>query len=116
VPSPATAKTVAPKPTPKAPSLIFPVPAEGVTVRIILASKPDWLSVYDERGVFLVQRTVQPSNQALDLHAAGALNVTIGDASAAALSCNGHPLGQLGYPGQVITLNLFRGTAQCPAG
>jgi cytoskeleton protein RodZ len=114
-PSPAVAKTVAPKPKPTLPSLTFPVQAEGVTVRIILASKPSWLSVYDERGVFLMQTTVQPSTKALDLHAAGALNITIGDASAAALSCNGHPLGALGYAGQVVTLNLFRGTAQCPA-
>lgn len=114
-PSPAAAKSVAPKPSPTLPSLTFPVPAHGVTVRILLASKPSWLSVYDEKGYFLIQRTVQPSLKALDLHADGALNVTIGDASAAALSCNGHPLGALGGPGQVVTLNLFRGTAQCPA-
>jgi hypothetical protein len=116
-PSPATAKTqpVVPTPSPTPPPLTFPVPAEGVTVRIILASKPDWLSVYDERQVFLVQGVVQPSMKALDLHAAGALNVTIGDASAAAVSCNGRPLGPLGGPGQVVTLNLFRGSNLCPA-
>ncbi len=114
-PAPPKAATPAPKPSPTLPSLTFPVPAQGVTVRIILASKPAWLSVYDERGYFLIQRTVQPSMKALDLHADGALNVTVGDASAAALSCNGHPLGPIGGVGQVVTLNLFRGTAQCPA-
>src|SRR6185437_4899460 len=91
LPSPATAKTqpLVPTPSPTPPPLTFPVPAEGVTVRILLTSKPSWVSVYDERSVFLIQETVQPSLKALDLHAAGALNVTIGDASAAELSCNG---------------------------
>lgn len=114
--APAQPKTLAPKPVARPPSLTFPVPADGVTLRIILASKPSWLAIRDERGVELVQRVMQPSNQALDLHAAGSLNATFGDASAAAVSCNGHPLGPLGGPGQVITLILVRGSAQCPAG
>ncbi len=112
---PAKAKPIAPKAKPKPPSLIFPVPPQGVTVRIILASKADWLSVYDQNGYFLVQRVVAPSIHPIDLHASGALNVTIGDASAAQVSCNGRPLGPLGGPGQVVTLDLFRGTNQCPA-
>jgi cytoskeleton protein RodZ len=116
VSSSAKPKTVAPKPSAQPPSLTFPVPAQGVTLRIILASKPSWLAAMDERGVQLLQRVVQPSDQPLDLHAAGQLNVTIGDASAAALSCNGHPLGPLGGPGQVVSLSLLRGTIQCPAG
>ncbi len=84
-------------------------------MRIILTTKPDWISIYDERQVFVVQRTVQPSMKPLDVHAAAALNVTIGDASAAQVSCNGRPLGPLGGPGQVVTLNLFRGSNLCPA-
>jgi cytoskeleton protein RodZ len=111
-PSPAKAKALTPKVT--APSLVFPVPAQGVTLRIVLTTKPSWLDVSDERGVQLIQRVVQPSNQPLDLHAAGQLQATIGDASAAALSCNGHPLGVLGAARQVVTLTLVRGTAQCP--
>lgn len=113
-PSPAHAQTLKPKVTTHAPSLAFPVPAEGVTLRIVLTTKPSWLDIKDERGVQLIQRVVQPSNQALDLHAAGQLEATIGDASAAAVSCNGHPLGALGAPRQVVTLTLVRGTAQCP--
>lgn len=115
IPSPAAAKPLPPKATPHAPSLLFPVPAQGVTLRIVLTTKPSWLDVSDERGVQLIQRVVPPSNQALDLHAAGQLRATIGDASAAAVSCNGHPLGALGAPRQVVTLTLVRGTAQCPA-
>ncbi|HEX4018677.1 MAG TPA: RodZ domain-containing protein [Frankiaceae bacterium] len=111
---PAKTKTLTPKATAHAPSLIFPVPAEGVTLRIVLTSKPSWLDVVDERGVQLIQRVVQPSNNPTDLHAAGQLEATIGDASAAAVSCNGHPLGVLGGPRQVVTLTLARGTAQCP--
>jgi cytoskeleton protein RodZ len=113
-PSPAKAKTLTPKATSHAPSLAFPVPAQGVTLRIVLTTKPSWLDIKDERGVQLIQRTVPASNQPLDLHAAGQLEATIGDASAAALSCNGHPLGALGAAGQVVTLTLVRGTAQCP--
>jgi transcriptional regulator with XRE-family HTH domain len=113
-PSPAKAKVLTPKATSRAPSLLFPVPAQGVTLRIVLTTKPSWLDIKDERGVQLIQRTVAPSNQPLDLHAAGQLVATIGDASAAALSCNGHPLGALGAAGQVVTLTLVRGTAQCP--
>jgi hypothetical protein len=103
-----------PKPKPTTPPLAFPVPAEGVTLRIVLLSKPSWLDVTDERGVNLIQTTVQPSNKALDLHAAGRLHATIGDASAAAVSCNGHPLGPLGAPAEVVTLDLTRGSPQCP--
>jgi transcriptional regulator with XRE-family HTH domain len=113
-PSPATAKTLAPK-KPVPPSLTFPVPAQGVTLRIILTTKPSWLAIRDERGVELVQRTVQPSNQALDLHANFSLNATFGDASAVSASCNGRPLGPLGAVGQVVTINLTRGSTQCPA-
>jgi cytoskeleton protein RodZ len=115
IPTPAKAKALAPKATPHAPSLAFPVPAEGVTLRIVLASKPSWLDITDERGAQLIQRVVQPSNQPLDLHAAGQIQATIGDASAAALSCNGHPLGVLGAAKQVVTLTLVRGSPQCPA-
>jgi cytoskeleton protein RodZ len=115
-PSPAKVKTLTPKASPHAPSLVVPVPAQGVTLRIVLTTKPSWLDIKDERGVQLIQRVVQPSNQALDLHAAGQLEATIGDASAAAVSCNGHPLGVLGAARQVVTLTLVRGTAQCPGG
>ncbi|HEX4430929.1 MAG TPA: helix-turn-helix domain-containing protein [Frankiaceae bacterium] len=114
LPAPAKANTLAPKPTAQAPSLVFPVPAEGVTLRIVLTTKPSWLDITDERGAQLIQRVVQPSNQALDLHAAGRLQATIGDASAAAVSCNGHPLGTLGAAKQVVTLTLVRGSTQCP--
>jgi cytoskeleton protein RodZ len=114
-PAPASAKVLAPKVhTPRVATLAIPVPAEGVTLRIVLTSKPSWLDVTDERGVQLIQRVVQPSSQPLDLHAAGQLQATIGDASAAAVSCNGHPLGVLGAPRQVVTLTLVRGDAQCP--
>jgi cytoskeleton protein RodZ len=99
---------------PAPPSLIFPVPAQGVTLRVVLTSAPSWLDVTDERGVQLIQRVVAPSSKALDLHAAGMLRVTIGAAGAAAVSCNGHPLGPLGGPTQVVSLTLTRGTAQCP--
>ncbi len=112
--TPAPAKTLAPKASTHPPSLTFPVPAQGVTLRIVLTSKPSWLDAMDERGVQLIQRVVQPSNRPLDLHAAGQLRATIGDASAAAVSCNGHPLGALGGPRQVVTLTLVRGSAQCP--
>lgn len=113
-PSPAKAKTLTPRATAHVPSLVFPVPAQGVTLRIVLTTKPSWLDIKDERGFQLIQRVLQPSNQPLDLHAAGQLQATIGDASAAALSCNGHPLGVLGAAKQVVTLTLVRGTAQCP--
>jgi cytoskeleton protein RodZ len=106
--------TAAPKKAPAAPSLIFPVPAQGVTLRVVLASAPSWLDVTDERGVQLIQKVVAPSAKALDLHAAGILRVTIGAAGAAAVSCNGHPLGTLGGPTQVVSLTLTRGTPQCP--
>jgi cytoskeleton protein RodZ len=75
---------------------------------------PSWLDVTDERGVQLIQKVVAPSAKALDLHAAGILRVTIGAAGAAAISCNGHPLGPLGGPTQVVSLTLTRGTPQCP--
>ena len=100
---------------PAAPSLVFPVPAQGVTLRFVLLSKPSWLDVSDGRGVLLIQRVVGASSKPLDLHSDGLLRATIGDASAAAVSCNGHPLGILGGPKQVVTLNLTRGDPQCPA-
>jgi transcriptional regulator with XRE-family HTH domain len=111
---PAKTKSTAPKRA-QPPSLTFPVPASGVTLRIVLSTKASWLAVRDERGVELVQRTQQPSNQPLDLHANALLNATFGDASAVSASCNGHPLGPLGAPGQVVTVILTRGSAQCPA-
>ncbi len=95
--------------------LAFPVPPEGVTLRIVLTSKPSWVSVVDERGVSLINGVVVPSSNHLDLHGAGPLRATIGDASAVALSCNGHPLGSLGGVRQVVTLILTRGDPQCPA-
>jgi cytoskeleton protein RodZ len=113
----AAAPSAAAKPTPTTtvPSLLFPVPAEGVTLRIVLTTKPSWLEISDERGVKLIAQVVQPSSKPLDLHAAGGLNATFGDASAVSLSCNGHPLGPIGAPNQVVTLILSRGTVQCPA-
>ncbi len=108
LPAPAVKKPSVP------PSLIFPVPAQGVTLRVVLTSAPSWLDVSDERGVSLIQRVVGPSSKPLDLHAAGVLHATIGAAGAAAVSCNGHPLGPLGGPTQVVSLTLTRGTAQCP--
>lgn len=98
------------------PPLVFPVPAQGVTLRIVLTTKRSWLDVTDERGVQLIQRVISPSAQPLDLTAAGFLRATFGDASAAQVSCNGHPLGTLGGPRQVVTLTLTRGDSQCPAG
>jgi cytoskeleton protein RodZ len=103
-------------PAHRVPSLVFPVPAQGVTLRIVLTTKPSWLDITDQRGVELIQRVVGVSDQPLDLTAAGSLRATIGDASAAQLSCNGHPLGTLGGPRQVVTLFLTRGDRQCPAG
>ncbi len=100
---------------PRAPSLVIPVPANGVTLRIVLLSKPSWLDVTDSQGAQVIQRVVGSSAQPLDLHSDGGLRATIGDASAAAVSCNGHPLGVLGAPKQVVTLNLNRGDPQCPA-
>lgn len=99
-----------------APSLLFPVPAQGVTLRLVLASKPSWLDITDERGVQLIQRVVGAADRPLDLHTDGRfIRATIGDASAVSASCNGHPLGVLGGPKQVVTLTLTRGDPQCPA-
>jgi hypothetical protein len=95
--------------------LVFPVPAEGVTVRILLTTRPSWLDISDERGVELIQRVVDPAPKAFDLHAAGVLRATVGDAGATALSCNGHPLGVIGGSGQVVSLVFTRGDPQCPA-
>ena len=81
----------------------------------MLSSKPSWLNISDERGMSLVKRVVDPSAQPLDLHAAGVLHVTVGAAGVASLSCNGHPLGVLGAPTQVVSFTLIRGSGQCPA-
>ncbi len=94
--------------------LDIPVPPEGVTLRLVLPFKPSWVDVKDERGNVLLQRTVTPSYQPIDLHATGPLQVTIGDASAAALSCNGHHMVTLGAQGQVVSFTFARGTEQCP--
>jgi cytoskeleton protein RodZ len=112
-PTPPLAKpsAVVVKPTP--PPLAFPVPPEGVTLRILL-STPSWLEISDEHGLSVIKRVVQISEQPLDLHA-GALNATFGNAGAVTLSCNGHPIGPIGAPGQVVTLILTRGSPQCPA-
>jgi hypothetical protein len=112
---PSAVSKPAPKAKPTVPSLLFPVPAGGVTLRIVLSTKPSWLEISDERGVKLIAQVVQPSSKPVDLHAAGGLNATFGDASAVTLSCNGHPLGPIGAPGQVVTLILNRGSLQCPS-
>ena len=112
-PAPSAAAKVPRKLLPPAPSLVFPVPAEGVTLRIVL-NKPSWLQISDEHGVSLIKTTVQPSAHSVDLHAGG-LNATFGDASAVTLSCNGRPIGPIGAPNQVVTLILNRGSVQCPA-
>jgi cytoskeleton protein RodZ len=103
----------APKPKPTTPSLHFPVPAEGVTLRIVL-KKPSWLEVSDGDGVPLIQTTVKPSAHSLDLHAQ-ILRATIGDAGAVEVSCNGHPLGPIGVSKQAVTLIFARGNLFCPA-
>lgn len=114
--NPVTPRVAAPhvKAAPPPPSLVIPVPAQGVTLRIVLRSKPSWLDVSNEHGQSLIQRVVGPSTKPLDLHADGMLRATIGAAGAVAVSCNGHPLGTLGGPTQVVTLTLTRGSAQCP--
>ena len=114
--NPVAPKVVAPRSKAAAPppSLFFPVPARGVTLRIVLTSKPSWLDISNEHGQSLIQRVVGPSAKPLDLHADGMLRATIGAAGAAAVSCNGHPLGTLGGPTQVVTLTLTRGSPQCP--
>jgi transcriptional regulator with XRE-family HTH domain len=115
-PPPSASKAVKPKPKPKPSSLlVFPVPAQGVTLRFLLTSRPSWLDVSDEQGAELIQRVVDPAPLPFDFHAAGQLRATIGDAGATAVSCNGHPLGVLGGSGAVVTLTFTRGDPQCPA-
>jgi cytoskeleton protein RodZ len=110
----ASAAAKAPKKlTPPAPSLVFPVPADGVTLRIVL-KKASWLQVSDANGVPLVKTTVKPSAHSVDLHAQ-ALRATFGDAGAVEVSCNGHPLGPIGVSNQVVTLIFARGNVFCPA-
>lgn len=103
----------APKAKPTPASLVFPVPASGVSLRILL-SKPSWLLVSDADGVPLIKTTVKPSAQPVDLHAQ-VLRATFGDASAVKISCNGHPIGPIGVPNQVVTLIFARGNVFCPA-
>jgi cytoskeleton protein RodZ len=112
-PTPAAAKPSAAVVKPPASPLSFPVPAEGVTLRIML-STPSWLEISDQNGQSLIKRVAQINEQPVDLHA-GALNATFGDAGAVTVSCNGHALGPIGAPGQVVTLILTRGSPQCPA-
>lgn len=113
-PRPSAAVSVAPKKiTPPAPALVFPVPASGVSLRIVL-KKPSWLEVSDGDGVPLIKTTVKPSAHSVDLHAQ-VLRATFGDAGAAEVSCNGHPLGPIGVSGQVVTLIFARGNLFCPA-
>ena len=104
---------VSKKVTPPAPAMVFPVPADGVTLRIVL-KKPSWLQVSDANGVPLIQKTVNPSAHSVDLHAQ-ALRATFGDAGAVEVSCNGHPLGPIGVSNQAITLIFARGNVFCPA-
>ena len=113
---PAAPVTVAPKPAATLPPMTFPVPAEGVTVRFVLPFLPSWMNVTDERGVALLAGVQPSSYKAIDLHAGAGMRVTVGDANAVAISCNGKPLPRpLGQPGQVMTLDLYRGNAFCPA-
>jgi cytoskeleton protein RodZ len=115
-PAPPSASAVAKAPkklTPPAPSLVFPVPADGVSLRIVL-KKPSWLQVTDANGVPLIKTTVKPSAHSVDLHAQ-ALRATFGDAGAVLVSCNGHPLGPIGVSNQVVTLIFARGNSFCPA-
>ncbi len=113
---PAAPVTAPTKPAATLPAMVFPVPAEGVTVRIVLPFLPSWMNVTDERGVALLAGVQPSSYKAIDLHAGAGMRVTVGDASAVAISCNGKPLPRpLGAPGQVMTLDLYRGNAFCPA-
>jgi hypothetical protein len=117
-PKPPAAK---PKPTSKPivlPPMTFPVPPQGVLVRIVLPFLPSWMSATDQSGTVLIPPGNQPSSyKAIDLRAANGLRLIVGDASAVAISCNGKPLPRpLGEPGQVLTLDLYRGNPFCPAG
>jgi cytoskeleton protein RodZ len=112
-PPSAAAKPVPKKVTPPAPTLVFPVPADGVTLRIVLKTA-SWLQVSDGDGVPLIQTTVKPSAHAVDLHAQ-VLRATFGDAGAVDISCNGHPLGPIGVSKQAVTLIFARGNLFCPA-
>jgi cytoskeleton protein RodZ len=114
------APVVKPKPAATIPPMAFPVPAQGVMVRIVLPFLPSWMSVTDQNGVALIPPGVQqpsyPNYKALDFKAANGMRVTFGDASAVAMSCNGKALPRpLGASGQVITIDLYRGNAFCPA-
>ncbi|WP_157488737.1 helix-turn-helix domain-containing protein [Pseudofrankia sp. DC12] len=99
---------VAAAPARPAPAPTTPAPTE-VSLRLQAVGAPSWLQVSDDSNKVLYQQILtQGASQTLT---AKAMRVRIGNAGAMSLNCNGHDLGSLGGPGQVVTVQLGLGDA-----
>lgn len=99
---------VAAAPAKAAPAPTTPAPTE-VNLRLEAVSAPSWLQVSDDSNKVLFQQILtKGASQTLT---AKQLRVRIGNAGAMSLNCNGHDLGSLGGPGQVVTVQVGLGDA-----
>jgi cytoskeleton protein RodZ len=88
----------------------------GVDVRVQVTAGASWLSVRDDSQHVLLQQVLQPGS-VRDFKAPKEIQLVLGNAGAVSVTCNGHPFGAAGAPGQVVTVAFnLAASGDCTAG
>ncbi|ONH31320.1 hypothetical protein BL253_10495 [Pseudofrankia asymbiotica] len=82
-------------------------PPTQVNLRLEAVSAQSWLEVSDDSNHVVLRQILAPGDA--KTLTAKALRVKMGNAGAMDLSCNGHKLGTMGEPGQVVTVLVALG-------
>lgn len=119
--TPAAARAARSPATPAAsPAPVSPSPSAvafaGVDVRVQLTAGASWMSVRDDAQHVLLQQVLPPGS-VRDFKAPKEIQLVLGNAGAVSVTCNGHPFGAAGAPGQVVTVAFnLAASGDCTAG